>query len=489
MTPFILSILAITICLRYIKLFQLDQLSRWILSLAFLVKIIAGFIFMYIYIYKNNTIEPSDAMRFLEEGKQLHNVFYTSKSDYLYLLTGTKESIIQSVDYMKNTFLWNAGDFTFINDSRNIIRIHSLIYFISNGNELLHLIIINIFSLIGITQLFLALKKFTDLKPIILFYCLLFIPSLLFWGSSILKEPFIILGIGLLSRGLLSEIVLNKKITLIILGSLTLIAFKPYILICLIPVFIFHIVYKNIFKYDLIKTIFLFITLSLISLFIFSNKSQKIVEYISRKQFDLINVGEGGVHVYSDKCYYYFTPNLYNNIKIHKDSVELIHPSKAYLLSIDRNEKPTKISLNKVGEKWKIHIMMPGTNSFFKTKRIDNSPIQLILNIPEALINAILRPFPFDKGSILKIPTMLEAWGVFLFLILSFIFKKKNIQKKEVGIISSLLIFAILLFLLIGWTTPITGAIVRFRFPAQLALVIIGIILIDYKRIKIKKHE
>ena len=132
---------------------------------------------------------------------------------------------------------------------------------------------------------------------------------------------------------------------------------------------------------------------------------------------------------------------------------------------------------------------MPGTKSYFKSTLIDNSFKQLLLNIPEAIINAILRPFPFDTGSILKLPTMLEAWGVFLFLILSLIFKKKNIQKKEVGIILSLLIFATLLFLLIGWTTPISGAIVRFRFPAQLAMVITAAILIDYKRIKFWKNE
>ena len=171
------------------------------------------------------------------------------------------------------------------------------------------------------------------------------------------------------------------------------------------------------------------------------------------------------------------------------DSVLLIKPSEAFFLSVDTKQLPKKVYIYPSGEKWKKHNLMPGTKSYFKSTLIDNSFQQLILNIPQALINAIFRPFPFDKGSILKIPTMLEAWGVFLFLILSFIFKKKNIQKKEVGIISSLLIFAILLFLLIGWTTPITGAIVRFRFPAQLALVIIGVILIDYKRIKIKKHE
>ena len=43
-----------------------------------------------------------------------------------------------------------------------------------------------------------------------------------------------------------------------------------------------------------------------------------------------------------------------------------------------------------------------------------------------------------------------------------------------------------ILLLLTGWTTPINGALVRFRFPAQLALFIVGSMLI---KIKTKKHE
>ncbi len=84
---------------------------------------------------------------------------------------------------------------------------------------------------------------------------------------------------------------------------------------------------------------------------------------------------------------------------------------------------------------------------------------------------------------------MIEAWIVFILLIVSLKWKKRNISVEEKGIVFSLLIFSLLLLLLIGWTTPITGAIVRFRFPAQLALVIVGTILIDFKRIKIKKNE
>jgi hypothetical protein len=66
---------------------------------------------------------------------------------------------------------------------------------------------------------------------------------------------------------------------------------------------------------------------------------------------------------------------------------------------------------------------------------------------------------------------------IVFFLIIA-IFNRRKLSKLEKELIFGLLIFAFLLFILIGWTTPVIGAITRYRFPAQLAIIIIGIILI-----------
>ncbi len=490
----ILLFISILFLLRFNSFFRLKDCSRWTLSIAFFIKISVAFLFYYIYVYNiGQNQAPSDAIRFMQESKMLFDVYAKSKSDFFSLLTGIGDNARMLHTYMDKSFIWDAGNFTFINDSRNTIRVHSLIQFISQNQIAIHFILINLIALVGVVQLFLSIRKFSTLNPHLLFYLLLLLPSLLFWSSSILKEPYLLFGVGLFMRGLLSNFSFFKKIVITIIGLLILIGFKPYILICIIPAIIFYITFKYIFKFQLLKTLIFLFSILTLTLVIFPEKRQKLTEYISRKQFDLENVGEGGVHAYIDEYvnngYYYFKPSHYKNIKLIGDSVLLIHPSEAYFLSVDTKKVPTKVYIQPTGKRWKIHNIMPGTKSYFKSTLIDNSFKQLLLNIPEAIINAILRPFPFDKGSILKIPTMLEAWGVFLFLILSIIFKKKNIKKKEVGIIFSLLIFTILLFLLIGWTTPISGAIVRFRFPAQLAMVITSTILIDYKRIKFWENE
>ena len=109
--------------------------------------------------------------------------------------------------------------------------------------------------------------------------------------------------------------------------------------------------------------------------------------------------------------------------------------------------------------------------------------IQLVKNIPEAILNSVVRPYPTDHGSNLKWFSILETWGIFIFMSFA-IYKRRKLSELEKSVTFSLFTFALLLFLLIGFTTPVLGATVRYRFPAQLAIIIIGLILIDYKKLK-----
>ena len=118
-----------------------------------------------------------------------------------------------------------------------------------------------------------------------------------------------------------------------------------------------------------------------------------------------------------------------------------------------------------------------GAMSYIHTTLINNSFNQLIKNIPEALTNGYARPFPNDPGSAMKYPAMLEVWGLSLFLIYAF-WKRRKLDKETMGIVVSLLIFSVCLLLVIGWITPVIGAIFRYRFPALLALVLVGVILL-----------
>ncbi|MCO4813115.1 MAG: hypothetical protein KC454_00280, partial [Flavobacteriales bacterium] len=102
----------------------------------------------------------------------------------------------------------------------------------------------------------------------------------------------------------------------------------------------------------------------------------------------------------------------------------------------------------------------------------------LILNIPEAIINTLFRPFITDTGSLLKYPAVIETFLVFLFLLIA-VSRRRKIDFNQRKIISVLVVFIITLSIIIGWVTPISGAIVRYRIPVYYGIVMISMILIS----------
>jgi hypothetical protein len=454
------------------------------MAIAFLIKAFTGLVFSYIYIYSATT-EPSDSMRFMEESKLLYNVYFKSKSDFFSLLTSMGENNRMTQQHLGKTFIWNAGNFSKINDSRNTIRFHTLIQFISFGHSYVHTLIMCFISLIGIKQLFITIKPYTQINSHILFYSILLLPSFLFWSSGIVKEPLMIIGFGLLFRSFLHPDKIIKRIAYGIIGMFFLLLFKPYILLCVLPAVFYFVLNKYIFKQRIYISLITFFLIGITFLAIFPTKRKNFTEYVSRKQFDMENVGKGGIHVYGNNCFYYFKPEQYKNLKIEKNTIQIQHSTKVIVISFDTKIIPFKSHLNASNSTYRIHIVMPGTNSYIETKMIDNSFIQLIKNIPEALINSFFRPFPLDSGSLLKYPSLMEVWLLVFFLILAIVNRRK-LSEENKSIIVGLLIFSTVLLLLIGWTTPVNGAIVRFRFPAQLALFMVGSMLI---KIKTKKHE
>lgn len=452
--------------------------SVWLLPLGFLIKVIVGLYFLYIYteVYGKGTLS-ADAGAFMDESKILNRVFYESPLDYLRLLTGIgydQELILQ---YLSETSHWDAGAQAIISDNRNVIRVHSLIHFISFGNPTIHVIIMNFISLIAIKQLYLAVKPKTELKSIYVFLGLLLLPSLLFWSSSILKEPLMLLGLSILFRGFIGKLSFNKQVSYILIGFLLLFLFKPYVLIAMFPVFLFIGFHQLLPKYKIIGSLLGILILFTISTLIFNSTRDKVVHLFSKKQYDFKNVGKGGIHANTDSSFYFFTPDQIESLEITGDSVELIKPITASIIQHGSMDEPVPIELKPTGKKWHVYFINTKSDGYIELSMINDSFSQMMLNIPQAITNTLFRPFPFDPGSWLKYPVMFESFILYLFLLIA-IFKRKQISSDDKPILISLIIFVLTLSLFIGWVTPVIGAIVRYRIPISLAILVIGLLLI-----------
>ncbi len=461
---------------------ELSPYGKWTFSFAFLIKIIGGITFFVVYYYFYGNVELNyDASRFISDSSILHQVFHKSPTDYLKLLFGIGDLEQLTSQYLQNTTHWDTGDSKIINDNRFVIRIHSLIHFISNGQIFIHLMIIAVISTITLKQFYKTIINYSLLSSKIIFIPLLFFPSLLFWSSGILKEPFLFLGLSFFMRALLDKKLKNSRVFYFLISTFILINVKPYVfligLLSLIPYYI----YLNLKRYNTLGTILILALLITIGTTLSPSSTKKITQIISKKQFDFINVGRGGLHALIKNDFYYFKPSQIKDLKIEEDSVWITEPIDAIIIQKESGiETRKKIHLTPDGTKWFIYFYNTPARSLINVTPINNSSLQLIKNAPESIINSLLRPTPIDPGSKMKYFAFIETILLYTLLFLS-ILKRRKLSKKEKSILFSISFFILLLSLLIGWTTPILGAIVRYRIPAYLGILFISLILYSPK--------
>lgn len=449
--------------------------------MAFSVKVLVSlfFIYLYTYILGNGTL-GEDAGVFMRESRMLHDVFWESPSAYFKFLTGIGENQGLIENYLPETTHWDIGTQSLVNDNKNLLRVHSLIHFFSFNSPYVHAFILSLISLLGLKQIYLTFQDRVAFSKKLFFWTLILLPGLLFWGSSLLKEPFMILGFGLLLRGLFGNQNLRNSWLFGIVGALLLLGFKSYVLFAFVPAFVFLLATKFLPKHKILGGLGSMLLFFGVLFFAFPSQREKTIKRISRKQFDFINVAQGGAHVYADSIFYYFTPAQMSELQFEGDSVMLKHDMDAQILKLGQIDRPIPVHLKADGSHWFVYFKNDRSNGFIPLTKIENSYWQLFKNIPEALINTFFRPFPNDPGSSLKYLAFLET--LLIFGMLGFaIFKRKKLEDKDKIAIVILIIFALSLSLFIGWITPVVGAIARYRIPVYLSIFLISAMIIRTK--------
>jgi hypothetical protein len=185
-------------------------------------------------------------------------------------------------------------------------------------------------------------------------------------------------------------------------------------------------------------------------------------------QFDFMNVGRGGVHAYADSCYYYFRTDQYADLNfLNQDSIQVRKKLIAKKVTFGMTYPFYDVVLLPADGPWRIDFIGEACGSYIELTPIGNDPEQLVKNVPEAIANVAFRPTFCGK---LKFVNFMETICLFIFLAFGFWYNRRKRSLEERNIILFLLVFAVMLFILIGWTTPVLGAIVRYRMPAYLAL-------------------
>lgn len=461
-----------------------DNLHSLLYPSLFGIRVLAGCFFLYVYTYiYGGGFLTHDASEFLRESKILNELFYSSPKSYFTFLFGLEPSEEYVRQYLENTSHWSAHGKAILNDSQNVIRVNSLIYFISGGNTFTHILIGALISFLGIKETASWVRTRSSLKPTHIFIFLSIIPSLLFWSSSFLKEPFMILGFALILRSFFdNNLPLSRKWWRIIIGIGLSIMFKPYVLILLIPALFFFLLYTSIFKKKkLIKSI-LFLALTTILISCIPSIQSTVVNKITRQQTNFINVGAGGLHIARNDSILFFTESYARGIQIKGKQVFITEDTPGFYVTNNLRYTVEPFLANKDKSPWQLLYKSEGSASHFEIPRLNYRTTKMISTAPEAIMNSFFRPFWNDSGSWLMSLAKLEN---ILFLCTSFFLLFKgcfNTNNPNLGVIISMIIFIFLLMLVIGYTTPVSGAIVRYKIPAQLAFGILFILAFNKKQ-------
>jgi len=514
-------ILVFTFIIARSPFFRLPHFKSIHTLLVFYLKLAFGVVLWYIYAHHYKNRITSDIFKYFDDSKVIYHTLHTNFSDFLKLITGVDDSNPAIKNYYLQMNSWlNSHDSTLYNNSHFIIRLNAVFMLLSGGHYGVHVIFVCFLSLTGLTYIYKSFYSYLQDKPMSLFAAVFLFPSVLLWGSGVLKEGLVLLGLGMAIYYF--ENLINKrgntlKNTLLILfGILLVFENKGYVLICILPCFIaeylistFNYAKKHpLIAYAFASVIYLGIGLNLGRL----SERFNAIRMISIKQREFNDINRGGIYLSGKE-----DSNLLAYLPI-KDTAA-IHPSDKYADSLLRNAGMQYLSCTSfcnlektshhsayftiqkglpyihVGRKKPDTSYITGNDSTLYCMYFYNEPAKsaikiapikptvtgLIESIPQALCISVLRPFPHEIHAATLLIYSGENLLIVLFIVFALIFMKKDTPYKNK--IAFCLVYCLLMLVLIGLVTPVYGGIERYKAVVIPFLLILLLLIYDKEKV------
>jgi hypothetical protein len=360
----------------------------------------AGIILGFIYLYHYSDRSTADTLKFFDDSKLLFDLVKTHPEKFFKIFTGigADDPELTPTYLQMNTWMYEE----FINANRTMVRIDALFrFFIPENYYFVHVIFINFLSFIGLVYLYRVFSENLSLNKILIYLSVFFAPSLLFWGSGLLKEGILLFALG----GFVYHFIRSMKpgssyyyLMGLLFFGLLLTLIKVYMLLVIVPASVGYF-WCSINRRNIVMKYFLSIALSFSLMFSIS---------IVVPRFDLSHY---------------------------------LYVKQRDFLDIVRTEQPTSAI--------QIPVLEPSLKS-------------ILQHSPQGFFTTLTRPYPLESFSPLILIASLENLLIIILVLLSaFRFKKPDRQDSNIIIFS--ICITVILFTLIGLVTPIEGAIVRYK--------------------------
>lgn len=398
--------------------------SAW-LMIAFLLKVGAGVFLGWMYYHHYKDKYTSDTIKFFDDSGLLFNTLRKHPYDFIRMFTGIGGDEPSLRHYYVEMQAWLNKDVLF-NDNKTIIRLNTFFRFFSCGYYYVHVVFINMISFTGLYCLYLALRTELVGKHRILFVLIFGTPSLLLWGSGLLKDGLMLFALGLLLYSFTRCLEgFNLK------RHLLLLAFSLYLLLFT--------------KFYVILTVAPGLT----------------AWWLARRRKGL-KAGLIFVAVYGVLLTAGF--NLYR-INERYDLTDLIYWKQRNFIN-------------------QVKSLQPG--SAIELPPFEDSFRGIITAAPSALVRAVMRPSLFDHpDNILVVMTALENMLLLGLILLLLISCRLRPMPEASPLFYFSLFMTIIILTLVGLITPVLGAMVRYKIVVIPFLWFMVLRLVDAKKIRV----
>ncbi len=373
-----------------------------LLSVAFLIKVAAGILLGLIYTYYYTDRQTADTFKYFDDSAILFDSFRNSPFDFFRMITGIGATDADLQPYYDRMTNWYET-FSPFNDNRTMIRFNAILRFFSMGYYNVHVVVVSFLSFTGMVAIARVYRREYPTLTLQVFLAFILLPSVLLWGSGLLKDSLVFFTSGLLlyfvDKTIHSRSALSIAWILVFLFLLMITKF--YVFILFIPLIICWFISSRSKKQPLL--IFGVGTVLFLSLILFVgrlNPEIDVISILASKQkafFDLVNETGAGSAI----------------------NIPVLEPTVSGLLKA----------------------------------------------VPVGFITAFVRPFITDSGPLLNTLSAVENTILLIwFLLCIFKIRKTDFSGKILPAFS--IFYILMLFTLIGMITPVLGAIVRYKAQA-----------------------
>lgn len=177
-------------------------------ALLFVLKVLAGTALWAVYTWGYPDRSMADVFKYFDDSKVMHDALLDRPSDFLRMLTGIGNDSAYFTDkyYLVMNNWVRRFETNVYNDSHTMIRFNAVLRILSFGQYHVHTVFASFLSTAGLVALYRALQPLAKGLERGLMLVVFAWPSVLFWSSGPLKESLLMLGFGFFLLGALGPL-------------------------------------------------------------------------------------------------------------------------------------------------------------------------------------------------------------------------------------------------------------------------------------------